>query len=73
MRYAGCSDVSLFSRERLALRLLPLSAAHLLKRQKAGTSLVVQWLGTHTAMQGTWVRSLVQEDLTCCGPTEPVL
>ena len=24
-----------------------------------GTSLVVQWLSTHLAMQGTWVQSLV--------------
>ena len=28
-------------------------------------SLVVQWLRIHLAMQETWVRSLVWEDLTC--------
>ena len=27
-------------------------------------SLVVQWLRIHLPMQGTWVQSLVQEDLT---------
>ena len=31
------------------------------------TSLVVQWLGIHLAMHRKWVRSLVQEDSTCCG------
>ena len=36
------------------------------------TSLVVQWLRICLPMQGTWVRSLVQEDPTCCGATKPV-
>ena len=31
-------------------------------------SLVVQWI----SVQGTWVQSLVREDLTCRGATEPV-
>ena len=30
-----------------------------------GASLVVQWLRIHLLMQGTWVRSLAQEDPTC--------
>ena len=30
-----------------------------------GASLVVQWLRTCLPMQGTWVRSLAWEDLTC--------
>ena len=34
--------------------------------------LVVQWLRVCRLMQGTQVRSLVQEDCTCCGETEPV-
>ena len=29
------------------------------------TSLVVQWVGIHLPMQGTWVRSLGWEDSTC--------
>ena len=37
-----------------------------------GTSLVVQWLRICLPMQGTWVRSLVQEDPTCCGATKPI-
>ena len=37
-----------------------------------GTSLVVQWLRIHPLMQGTGVRSLVQEDPTCDGPAKPV-
>ena len=37
-----------------------------------GTSLVAQWLRIHLSMQGTWIRSLVQEDPTCCRATKPV-
>ena len=37
-----------------------------------GTSLVAQWLRIRLPMQGTQVRALVQEDLTCRGMTEPV-
>ena len=37
-----------------------------------GTSLVVQWLRIRLPMQGTWVRSLVREDPTCCRATKPV-
>ena len=35
-------------------------------------SLVVQGLRIHLTMQGTWVRSLVQEDSTYCKATKPV-
>ena len=35
-------------------------------------SLVVQWLRIRLPMQGTLVRSLVQEDPTCCGATRPM-
>ena len=35
-------------------------------------SLVAQWLRIRLPMQGTCVRSLVQEDPTCCGATKPV-
>ena len=35
-------------------------------------SLVAQGLKTHLPVQGTCVRSLVQEDATCCGATKPV-
>ena len=35
-------------------------------------SLVTQWLRIHLPMQGTRVRTLVQEDPTCCGTTKPV-
>ena len=38
----------------------------------SGTSLVAQWLRIHLPMQGTWVRSLVWEDPTCCGATKPL-
>ncbi|KAJ8797854.1 hypothetical protein J1605_017056 [Eschrichtius robustus] len=37
-----------------------------------GISLVAQWLRIRLLMQGTWVRALVREDLTCCGATKPV-
>ena len=32
---------------------------------------MVQWLRIHLAGQGTLVRSLVQEDPTCCWTTQP--
>ena len=35
-----------------------------------GASQVVQCLRIHLPMQGTQVRSLVQEDPTCCGATK---
>ena len=43
-------------------------------RQKAPlwAYLVVQWLGVHFAMQGTWVRSLVWEDPTSGRSTKPM-
>ena len=43
-----------------------------LKYIPRGTSLVAQLLRIHLPMQGTRVRSLVQEDPTCCGATKPV-
>ena len=36
------------------------------------TSLVAQWLRIRLPMQGTRVRALVQEDLTCHRATKPV-
>ena len=41
-------------------------------KKHSGASLVVQWLRIHLPIQGTWVWSMVQEDTTCCGATEPV-
>ena len=35
------------------------------------TSLVVQWLRIHLPMLGTGVQSLVKEDSTCLGATNP--
>ena len=40
--------------------------------KKKRTSLVAQWLRICLPMQGTQVRSLVQEDPTCRGATKPV-
>ena len=37
-----------------------------------GTCLLVQWLRSRLPMQGTWVRSWVRKDPTCCGATEPM-
>ena len=37
-----------------------------------GTSLVAQWLKICLPMQGTWVRALLWEDLTCHGAARPV-
>ena len=43
-----------------------------MKRTRCRTSLVAQWLRIRLPVQGTWVRSLVQEDPTCRGATKPV-
>ena len=43
-----------------------------LENCKAGTSLVAQWLRICLPMQGAWVQSLVLEDPTCHGATNPV-
>ena len=42
------------------------------KEKDTWTSLVVQWLRIHLPMKGTQVQSLVQEDPSCRGATEPV-
>ena len=44
----------------------------LVSKGHIGTSLVAQWLRIHLGMQGTWVRSLVWQDPTCCGATKTV-
>ena len=41
-----------------------------LKKIQYVTTLVVQWLGIHLPVQGTWVGSLVWEDPTRYGGTE---
>ena len=41
-------------------------------KQKAWSSLVVQWLRIQLSMQGTQVRSLEGEDSTCHRATKPV-
>ena len=43
-----------------------------LKVHPCGASLVAQWLRIRLPMQGTQVRSLVQEDPTCRSATKPV-
>ena len=45
--------------------------SEMLKSEKLGISLVVQWLRICLPMQGTWVQSLVLEDPTCRGATKP--
>ena len=42
------------------------------RRPSAGTFLVAQWLRICLAMQGTPVQSVVREDFTCHGATEPM-
>ena len=41
------------------------------KNKNTGTFLVVQWLTIRLKMQGSWFRSLVPEDPSCCGATKP--
>ena len=40
-------------------------------RLEIRTSLVIELLRVYLPKQGTWVRSLVQEDFTCCGEMSP--
>ena len=40
--------------------------------EQMGASLVVQWLRIRLSMQGTRIRSLLQEYPTCCGAAEPL-
>ena len=40
-------------------------------RGKTRASLVVRWIRTHLAVQGTWIQSLVQEDSICSRATKP--
>ena len=42
------------------------------KKLWSRTPLVAQWLRIRLPMQGTQVRALVQEDLTCRRATKPV-
>ena len=42
------------------------------QKVKDRASLVAQWQRICLPMQGTWVRSLVQEDPTCHGATKPM-
>ena len=44
----------------------------LVLKKEIWTSLVAQWLRIRLPMQGTQVRTLVQEDPTCRGATKPV-
>ena len=46
--------------------ILPSEDLH--SRLRLWTAVGVQWVRIHLPMQGTWVRSLVREDLTCHGP-----
>ena len=41
-------------------------------KDEEGISLMAQWLRIRLPTQGTQVRSLVQEDPTCCRATKPV-
>ena len=40
------------------------------RKSGRGNSLVAQWVRTRPPMQGTWGRSLVSEDSTCCRAVE---
>ena len=77
----ACSNVTTFVRyfwqpcHSLFSFLLNLFPQHLLpslKHTYSWTSLVEQWLRIHLPMQGTRVRFLVWEDLTCCRATKLV-
>ena len=45
---------------------------HNRQEYRGGPSLVIQWIRIRLPMQGTQVRSLVQEDSTCLGATKPL-
>ena len=67
------------SSEALGSSLRPGGVKHLLKwwlnlcfRHLTRNSLVAWWIRIRLPTQGTWIRSLVKEDSTCCGATKPV-
>ena len=41
------------------------------KEHRGRSSFMVKWLRIHLPMKATRVPSLIQEDPTCCGATEP--
>ena len=41
------------------------------KKSHCWTSLVVQWIRICLPVQGTWVRPLIWDDLTCLGTAKP--
>ena len=53
------------------IRILRIKAWTYLK-SSLGNSLVVRWMRIRLLMQRTQVRSLDQEDPTCCWPGEPM-
>ena len=55
----------------LSLPKISLLFSTLIKNLPAGASLVAQWLRIRLPMQGTQVRSLVQEDPIRRGATKP--
>ena len=64
-----CTILSLFCKENAKKKKKKKSS---LKIPCSPTSLVVQWVRICLPMQDTWVRSLIQEDPTCHGATEPL-
>ena len=52
--------------------MLSLQLNCLVEEKARRTLLVVQWLRIHLPVQGTWVRSLVQEDPTCHKAANPM-
>ena len=65
-----CSFILHFDYRKLIIYLLADTFINLNKFYS--TSLVTQGLRIYLPMHGTWVQSLVQEDLTCRGATKPV-
>ena len=47
------------------------SLKNICQKNRSKASLVAQWWRIHLPMQDTWVQSLIWEDPSCCGATNP--
>ena len=52
--------------------LSPTLSLNVISKVWSRASLGVQWLKIHLPMQGTWIQSLLWEDLTFCGASKPM-
>ena len=65
-------DISISSKGYIWFPFIEVIKTFFLKTNPIGASLVAQWWSIHLPMQESQVRSLIWDDLTCCGVTKPM-